>query len=64
MEAIWRAMEEFSATHADLLFEGLDLLFQLEDPGRVLLDHVADQASIGSEVGTALPSLDGIGEPI
>ena len=44
-----------------LLFQGLDLLFQLEDPRRILLDHVADQAGIGTEVGAALPSLNGIG---
>ncbi len=44
-----------------LLFQGLDLPFQLEDSSRILLDHVADQAGIGSEVGAALPSLDGIG---
>ena len=44
-----------------LVFQGLDLLFQLEDPCGILADHVADQAGIVAEAGAALPSLDGIG---
>ncbi len=44
-----------------LLFQGLDLLFQLEGPRRILPDHAADQAGIGSEVGAGLPGLDGVG---
>ena len=47
MEASRQAMEERLGDLSHLLFQGLDLLFQLEDPRRILLDHVADQAGIG-----------------
>ena len=44
-----------------LVFQGLDLLLQLEDPFGILADHVADQAGIGAEAGALLPSLNAIG---